>query len=418
MSKPIRIASTITRINFITILNYLLTFSVLFLLSALPISSFAQSLPTPQAEKPERQISFAKENKSHAYYVKQAELWWKEVEKDKSSETNWYNYYRACRSAQGTFDWKEDFVKESPALRLGDDIVKLMEKYIPHTFTYNYVLGSTGGVNPYAGQYLMKAYAMNPDFEGIHADVITYAQSIGDTALRAKANQEWHIKKDMSPGLLSYAYNLLMSVDEESILLTQHDNDSYPVWMLQDVLGIKKSVKVINIDFLILESYRKQVFKELDMSQTDLPGKTINEWEANWKSIVDYILSNYKGKKALYVSLTLFPDLYQKYLPQLSTSGLALKLGKKPLHITKQNLRLIEDDFLLDDLKIQVAYEPNTNFVNEQNLNYLKSFKLVHAYYKQTKQVEKAKRIKALSLLIANNAENKKLSESVQTDFK
>ncbi len=53
----------------------------------------------------EPQISFANESKPHSYYVKQAELWWKEIEKDKTSETSWYNYYRACRNAQGTANW-------------------------------------------------------------------------------------------------------------------------------------------------------------------------------------------------------------------------------------------------------------------------------------------------------------------------
>ncbi len=69
------------------------------------------------AQLPERQISFAKESKTHEYYVKQSELWWKEIEKDKSSEENWYNYFRACRNAQGTANWRDDFVKESPYLK-------------------------------------------------------------------------------------------------------------------------------------------------------------------------------------------------------------------------------------------------------------------------------------------------------------
>ena len=94
---------------------------------------------------PEKQISFAREKKTHNYYVKQAELWWGEVQKDEESETNWFNYYRACRNAQGTADWKEEFVQESSALRLGVDIMELMKTHIPDTFTYYFVAGSTGG---------------------------------------------------------------------------------------------------------------------------------------------------------------------------------------------------------------------------------------------------------------------------------
>lgn len=132
-----------------------------------PVSVFAQ--------KPEKQISFANEKMPHSYYVGQANLWWMEVQKNKTSENNWYNYYRACRNAQGTDNWREDFVKESPSLKLGDDIVKLMKQYIPNTFIYYFVAGSTGGVDPNAGPYLLKAYAMNPDFDGINSDMVTYA---------------------------------------------------------------------------------------------------------------------------------------------------------------------------------------------------------------------------------------------------
>ncbi len=37
-------------------------------------------------QKPENQISFAQESKPHSYYVEQAELWWEEIEKDKTNE--------------------------------------------------------------------------------------------------------------------------------------------------------------------------------------------------------------------------------------------------------------------------------------------------------------------------------------------
>lgn len=210
---------------------------------------FACNIQGQKASKPEKQISFALEKKPHSYYILQGELWWKEVEKDLNSESNWYNYYRACRNAQGTNNWKEDFLKESTAMRLGDDIVKLMAINIPNTFTYYFVSGSTGGVDPTAGQDLLKAYEMNPNFDGIDSDVVTLAQSLSDTLLRQKVNKKWFSKNNYSIGLLNYAYNVLMSVDKNAVLFTEHDNDSYPIWMLQDAKSIRKDVTVINIDF-------------------------------------------------------------------------------------------------------------------------------------------------------------------------
>ena len=211
-------------------------------------------------QKPEKQISFAKESKSHSYYVQQGELWWKEIEKDKTNEMSWYNYFRANRNAQGTAGWSEEFVKESPYLKLGTEIVELIEEYIPNTFIYNYVVWTERGFDPTKGSYLLKAYDMNPDFEDIHPTMITYTDCIFDFEKRKEVNKKWFERNEMSPGLLAYAYNVLMSLEPNSILLTEHDNDTYPIWMLQDVKGIRPDVSVINFDMLLVKSYRDMVF--------------------------------------------------------------------------------------------------------------------------------------------------------------
>ena len=67
-------------------------------------------------QKSENQVSFAQESKAHSYYVEQVELWWKEIEKDKTNEMSWYNYFRANRNSQGTASWSKDFVNESSSM--------------------------------------------------------------------------------------------------------------------------------------------------------------------------------------------------------------------------------------------------------------------------------------------------------------
>lgn len=390
-------------------------FLVTYLFSA---STFSQENPTPNISRPEKQISFARENKPHSYYVRQAELWWNEIKKDSVSENNWYNYYRACRSAQGTFDWREDFVKESPALRTGGDIVKLMEKFIPNTFTYYFAAGSTGGVDPSSGKYLVKAYEMNPEFEGIHASVVTYAQSIFDTTLRKSANKFWFKKNELSPGLVAYGYNVLMSLDPNAVLLTQHDNDSYPVWMLQDAAGTREDVLTINIDFLIFDSYREKVFKDLNIPSLVLSTHKLDDYRANWKAIVHHILRHYKNERPLYVGMTLFPELYQDFAGKLLVSGLALKFSNKPVNLVSKNQQLYEQLFLLDYLKVSYSHDSNQSSVDAQNLNYLKCFKILYDHYKSKKRVDKVNKVKQLALLIANKSDDKKLINKVALDFK
>jgi hypothetical protein len=68
-----------------------------------------------------------------------------------------------------------------------------------------------------------------------------------------------HADRSSDYAARDWAYNLIMSVEPYGVLFTNGDNDTFPLWYIQEVEGIRRDVTVIVMSYLNTPWYARQV---------------------------------------------------------------------------------------------------------------------------------------------------------------
>ncbi len=246
-----------------------------------------------------------------------------------------------------------------------------------------------------------------------------------------------------------YSYNMLMSCDENGVIYTNGDNDTFPVWYLQEVPGVRTDVRVANLSLLntpwyIMQLKHKQPTVPISLSDAEIEKAMPMPWPKQKKIEIDIPSEYAQNEMDAYNSsfqlnpttelptkleFSLGPKIYGRYLrvqDYMILNTLYANKFRKPLYFAvtcsrdnmldglQQYLRMdgltfsitpmrgwsIDPDILYDNLMYKYHYRNlnNPNVYYNDNIlallqNYRSAFIQLSNYYVSHDQKDKVKEV-------------------------
>ncbi len=337
--------------------------------------------------RPEDIPSKLTELKSISWYQQTGEQWMDYLAANPEDKNGWLEYYKAASFGKATTSQLNKIQSEIQTL-------------FPRSREANYVRFRSEGWNEKGVSYLVEAIRQDQGAKSFLAEEIMLAEVLNNDDQRSQLAKAVYDAKVIYPSLLNYSYNVLMSTGQEGILVVEGEHSTIPLWVLQDVMGVRKDVKVLNLD---LAEHR--AFLKGWLSENQLKGLTASGNIEKSAILRELPLAN--PDKDFYYALTLSNKDLIPVEERLYVVGLASMHTENEFdnyQVLQQN---VEQKFLMDYLTVNFNGEPKTSTGRVYETNYIVPFLLLKEYYDEIGDQVSADRWREQILEVAERSDLK-----------
>jgi hypothetical protein len=318
------------------------------------------------------------------YYIEQIGLYEKLLEKDPKNASAWLNYYTACRVL--------NYLDRAKTKNL-TEIKKKMVESIPNTFEAEYVQFWNAGWDEDCKKHLRKAYELAPNRPETFRDMMGINIMEGNYEKAAFFASKLYESQDYSLELIKWAYNQLMSVEDNAILITNGDNDTYYPWMMQYHHKIKPEVTLINSSLIFLEDYRNRLFEEMGLPKFTKTIEELRDVNLFRLEIIKHMIKH--SGRPMYFTLGGHFERDTVLKENLYLVGLTYQYCEHEIDEMAILRKNYEQKFILDHIQHSYAYDVGHKVNAQMNQIYLPAFIQLYKHYTESGETQKAEKVAA-----------------------